>query len=43
MIESGSAIAVSHIFSILIDTLLWPWAFSTFDDLIMLIVLRPNL
>ena len=38
MIESGSTIAVSHMFNILMDILSWPWTLSSFNDLIMLII-----
>ena len=38
MIESGSTIAVSHVFNILMGILSWPWALSAFNDLIMLII-----
>ena len=37
MIESGSTTAVSHICNIQMDILSWPWALSTFNDLIILI------
>ena len=37
MIESGSTTAVSHISNIQMDVLAWPWALSTFNDVIMLI------
>ena len=35
MIESGSAIAVSHIFNNLMDRLSWPWTLSSFNNLIV--------
>ena len=38
MIESGSTIAESHIFNILIEILSWPWALPTLNDLIILII-----
>ena len=38
MIESGSTIAESHIFNILIEILSWSWALPTLNDLIILIV-----
>ena len=38
MIESGSTIALSHIFNILRDILSWSWALSTFNYLFMLII-----
>ena len=38
MIESGSAIAVSHSFNILMDILSLPWAFSPFNGLFLLII-----
>ena len=38
MIESGSTIAESHIFNILIETLSWRWTLLKFNDLIKLIV-----
>ena len=37
-IESGSTIAVSHIFNILMDILSWPCTLSSFNDFIMLII-----
>ena len=38
MIESGSTIAESHIFSILIERLSWPWALPTLSHIIILII-----
>ena len=38
MIESGSTIAASHIFNILMHILSWPWILSKFNDLIMFII-----
>ena len=37
MVESGSAVAVLHIFSVLMDILSWPWALSSFNEVIMLL------
>ena len=37
-IESGSTIAESHIFNILIEILSWPWVLPALTDLIRLII-----
>ena len=43
MIESGSRIAESHIFNILVEILSWPWALTTLNDLIIIIYLSSKL
>ena len=42
MIESGSTIAESRIFNILIEILPWPWALPTLTDLTVLIIPLPS-
>ena len=43
MIESGSTIAESRIFNILVEILSWPWTLPTLNDLIIIIYLSSNL